>query len=82
MVTQDIKKPDNSTFCLQSLFSFVGKFCGKSVPDPVESTSNIMQIIFSSDSRANYIGFRAKISFHGDQCKTFNTVVNIVDPFL
>ncbi|XP_073460542.1 ovochymase-2-like [Aquarana catesbeiana] len=44
-----------------------GRFCGKSIPDPVESTSNIMQIIFSSDSRGNHIGFRAKISFHGDQ---------------
>ncbi|XP_018415220.1 PREDICTED: ovochymase-2-like [Nanorana parkeri] len=44
-----------------------GKFCGFSIPKPVESTSNIMQIIFSSDSRVNHIGFRATISFHTDQ---------------
>ncbi|KAM5138213.1 ovochymase-2-like [Mantella aurantiaca] len=44
-----------------------GRFCGFSIPDPVESTSNIMQIIFSSDSRGNHIGFRATISFHFDK---------------
>ncbi|KAM4017033.1 ovochymase-2-like [Anomaloglossus baeobatrachus] len=40
-----------------------GKFCGFSPPDPIVSVSNVMQITFTSDYAANYIGFRAVISF-------------------
>ncbi|XP_075044720.1 ovochymase-2 [Mixophyes fleayi] len=40
-----------------------GKFCGFLMPDPVLSTSNVMQIMFNSDSAGNFIGFRAAISF-------------------
>nr|DBA17437.1 TPA: hypothetical protein GDO54_002887 [Pyxicephalus adspersus] len=28
-----------------------GRFCGFYIPDPIESTSNVMQIVFSSDSQ-------------------------------
>ncbi|CAJ0956057.1 unnamed protein product [Ranitomeya imitator] len=40
-----------------------GKFCGFSIPDPIVSVSNVLQITFISDYAANYIGFRAVISF-------------------
>ncbi|XP_063800559.1 ovochymase-2-like isoform X2 [Pseudophryne corroboree] len=40
-----------------------GKFCGFALPAPVLSTSNVMQIKFTSDTAGNYIGFRAVISF-------------------
>ncbi|XP_071972718.1 ovochymase-2-like [Engystomops pustulosus] len=40
-----------------------GKFCGFTLPDPVLSSSNVMQITFTSDHSGNYIGFQATISF-------------------
>ncbi|XP_075139713.1 ovochymase-2 [Leptodactylus fuscus] len=40
-----------------------GKFCGFSLPEPILSVSSVMQVIFTSDHTANYIGFRAVISF-------------------
>ncbi|XP_068117799.1 ovochymase-2-like isoform X2 [Hyperolius riggenbachi] len=40
-----------------------GKFCGAVLPPKIVSTSNVLQIVFSSDSFVNHIGFKAIISF-------------------
>ncbi|XP_073417704.1 ovochymase-2-like [Dendrobates tinctorius] len=49
-----------------------GKFCGFSIPDPIVSVSNVMQITFISDYAANYIGFRAVISFVLSKSRNIN----------
>ncbi|XP_077142779.1 ovochymase-2 isoform X1 [Ranitomeya variabilis] len=49
-----------------------GKFCGFSIPDPIVSVSNVLQITFISDYAANYIGFCAVISFVLSKSRNIN----------
>lgn len=41
---------------------FEGKFCGRTVPDPVESSGNTMVVRFRSDHRLVSTGFKANYS--------------------
>lgn len=39
--------------------TLLGKYCGNKIPSPVISLTNKMLMVFHSDSRAEFNGFRA-----------------------
>lgn len=49
----------------------IGRFCGANLPTVVESSGNMMKVIFRTDGSISNGGFRARYTSLNEQSKTF-----------